>query len=260
MWHGVSHRLWHTGARENWKLNKCVMKKIGVNFLFTLAMFCYVNVFAQKPAVVSSNDPGWQHIGQTTASFKSQNESIEVLGADEFSAIKLKVMEAPLNIERLQIFYESGDMEEVKVESEIRQDNESRVIKLKHPDRDINKVAFTYKTGANAQGEKADVALYGLKTNQPGGSDSYKDEKEEVKSEAKETADDVKEGAQAVGDKASEGANDAAAAIKDQKVDKKVGPGGETVYINEDAKYYYINDQGDKVFISKNQLKDKSKD
>lgn len=246
------------------------MKKIEVKFLFALAMLCYVNTYAQKPAVVSSNEPGWQHIGQTTASFKSQNESIEVMGADEFSAIKLKVMEAPLEIERLQVFYESGDMEEIKIDKEIGKDDESRVIKLKHPDRDIKKVAFTYKTGSNAEGEKADVALYGLKTGQPSGSDSYRDEKEELKKDARETrdevedkaertADDVEEGAQSVGDKISEGANDAAAAIKDQKVDDKVGPGGETVYLNEEAKYYYINNEGDKVYISKIQLKDKPK-
>jgi hypothetical protein len=247
------------------------MKTIGVNFVLVLAVLCYTNVYAQKPAVVSSNEPGWQHIGQISASFKSQSESIEVLGADEFSAIKLKVLEAPLHIERLQVFYESGDMEEIKVEDEISRDNETRVIKLKHPDRDIDKVAFTYKTGANAQGEKADVALYGLKTNQPSGSDSYDDDKEEIKRDAKdarddareeadEAADDAKEGAQSVGDKVREGANDAAAAIKDQKVDGKVGPGGETVYLNEEAKYYYVNDEGKKVFISKIELKDKPKD
>ena len=246
------------------------MKKIEVKFLFVLAMLCYLNTYAQKPAVVSSNEPGWQHIGQTTASFKSQNESIQVLGADEFSAIKLKVMEAPLEIERLQVFYESGDMEEIMVGKEIGKDNESRVIKLKHPDRDIKKVAFTYKTGANAKGDKADVALYGLKTGQPSGADSYRDEKEEIKEDAREARDEVKseankasdeveEGAQSVGDKINEGANDAAAAIKDQKVDDKVGPGGETVYLNDEAKYYYINNEGDKVFISKIQLKDKPK-
>ncbi len=246
------------------------MKKIGAKILFVLAMLCYLNTYAQKPAVVSGNESGWQHIGQATASFKSQNESIEVLGADEFSAIKLKVLEAPLEIDRLQVFYESGDMEEIKIDKEIGRDNETRVIQLKHPDRDIEKVAFTYKTGANAQGEKADVALYGLKTNQPSGSDSYKDEKEEIKKDAREARDEVKDkadkasdevekGAQSVGDKVSEGANDAAAAIKDQKVDDKVGPGGETVYINDEAKYYYINNEGDKVFISKIQLKDKPK-
>lgn len=244
------------------------MKKIVVNSLFTLGMLCYMNVNAQKPAIVSSNEAGWQHIGQTTASFKSQNESIEVLGADEFTAIKLKVTEAPLHIERLQVFYESGEMEEIKISNEINKDAESRVIQLKHPDRDIDKVAFTYKTGPNAEGEKADVALYGLKTGQPAGSDSYGDEKKEIKRDAKEAreevrestnevADEVKEDAQSAGDKVKEGVNEAAAAIKDQKVDDKVGPGGETVYLNEDAKYYYINDKGEKVFISKIQMKDK---
>lgn len=244
------------------------MKRIAVTFVVLLTFVCYTGMYAQKPAVVSSNEKGWQHIGQTTASFKSQNESIEVLGADEFSAIKLKVMEAPLHIERLQVFYESGDMEEIKVADEIDVDSETRVIKLKHPDRDINKVAFTYKTESNADGEKADVALYGLKTDQPAGADSYRDEKEEIKRDAKEasdevkgeaneTADDIEKGTQSAGDKVSEGVNDAAAAIKDQKLKDKVGPGGETVYLDDNAKYYYIDNQGNKKYITEPQLKDK---
>jgi hypothetical protein len=253
------------------ELKKYVMKKTVVSLVIVLAILCYTNIYAQKPAVVSSNEAGWQHIGQTTASFKSQSESIAILGADEFTAIKLKVTEAPLHIERLQVFYESGDMEEIDVRSEIGANNETKVIKLKHPDRDINKVAFTYKSAPNAKGEKADVALYGLKTGQPAGEDSYRDEKAEIEEDARETrddvkretneaADDVEEGAQSAGDKVSEGVNDAAAAIKDQKVKDKVGPGGETVYIDNDAKYYYINNNGDKVFITKLELKDKPKD
>lgn len=247
------------------------MKRLVVLFIMTLAVLFYTKVFAQKPAVVASNEAGWQHIGQTTASFKSQNESIEVLGADEFTAIKLKVTDAPLHIERLQVFYESGDMEEINIRSEIGANSETKVVKLKHPDRDINKVAFTYKTAPNASGEKADVELYGLKTNQPAGKDSYREEKEEIKKDAKETrddvkreaneaADDVERGAQSAGDKISEGVNDAAAAIKDQKVKDKVGPGGETVYLDDNAKYYYINNEGNKVYITKLQLKDKPDD
>jgi hypothetical protein len=251
------------------------MKKTAVIFGIMVGMLCSINMYAQKPAVVSSNDEGWQHIGQTTASFKTQNESIQVLGADEFSAIKLKVSEAPLNLERLQVFYESGEMEEIKVEQNISANEETRVIKLKHPDRDIKKVAFTYKSGANANGDKADVALYGLKSGQPAGKDSYTDEKaevkedaEEVKGEARETRDEVREeaneaadevekDAQSAGDKVTEGVNDAAAAIKDQKVKDKVGPGGETVYLDDNAKYYYVDNQGEKVYITKVQLKDK---
>ena len=265
------------------------MKKGFVGIMMMLSSLVAFNSYGQKPAVVTDNDPGWKKIGETTASFKMQNESISVLGADEFTALKIKVKDAPLNIERLQVFYESGDMEEIDLK-DLSETGESDVITLKHPDRDIQKVAFTYKTEANAQGEKADVELYGLKTNQPQGSDAYRDDVneaerdveqaadevadeteeagDEIEREAEETADDadrateetesdVERAADKVGDGISEGVNDAASAIKDQKVKDKVGPGGETAYIDDDGKYYYINNEGDKIFITELQLKDK---
>jgi hypothetical protein len=233
------------------------MKKIAMMFSMMLGVMGFTDLFAQKPAVVTSNEPGWQHIGQVSASFKSQKESIEVLGADEFTAIKIKVSEAPLHIDRLQVIYESGASQDIDVKTQINPGTETRVIKLDHPDRDIARVSFTYHTVANAKGEKADVQLYGLKTNQPAGKDTYRDEKEQMKEDAREAEEDAKEEAQSAGDKVAEGVNDAAAAITDQKLKHKVGPGGETVYLDDNAKYYYINNQGKKVYITKLQLKDK---
>lgn len=252
------------------ELKSEVMKKLVLLTAIIAATFS-TKSFAQKPAVVATNQPGWHHVGHTTASFKMQNESISVLGADEFTALKLKVSEAPLHIERLQVFYESGDMEEIDVRDLFGTGTESRVINLKHPDKDIQKVAFTYKTESNAKGEKADIDLYGLKTNQPAGRDSYRDERNEVKQESREMKDEasqdvneasneVKKDAQSVGDKIEEGTKDAAAAIVDQKLKDKVGPGGETAYVDEYGKYYYINNAGEKVFISKAQLRDKPND
>jgi hypothetical protein len=264
------------------------MKK-GILGLIVALLLAYSS-YGQKPAVVTNNEPGWKKIGETTASFKMQNESISVLGADEFTAIRIKVVDAPLTIERLQVFYESGEMEEIDLSNEIAANADSRVINLKHPDRDVAKVAFTYKTAANADGEKAEVELYGLKTNQPAGSDAYRDDAEkaeheaeesveEVKKETSETAremereadeaedevdakteeteSDVERAAEKTADGISEGVNDAAAAIKDEKVKDKVAPGGETAYIDDDGKYYYINNEGKKVYITKLQLKDK---
>ena len=254
------------------------MKKIIVVMLMILGMIGYTKLFAQKPAVVATNEPGWHHIGHLTASFKSQNESLAVLGADEFSALKIEVTEGPVHIERLQVFYESGDMEEIDVRDHFRNGSESRAITLKHPDRDIKKVAFTYHSDPNSKGEKADVDVYGLKTNQPAGKDSYRDERDEVKEEAREAneelkeesreardevneeAEEVEEDTQDAGDKIEEGVKDAAAAIADQKLKDKVGPGGETAYVDEHGKYYYISNAGEKVFITKLQLRDKKKD
>ena len=244
------------------------MKPMIFRILMVAAVMLSSKVFAQKPAVVGSNEPGWTHIGQTTASFKMQNESISVLGADEFTALKIKVTEAGLQLERMQVFYESGDMEEIELKDHFASGTESRTINLKHPDRDIQKVAFTYRTDPNTRGDKADIELYGLKTDQPAGADTYKDEKRELKEEAREEAaeaereieeetEEAEDAAQSVGDKIEEGAKDAAAAIADQKLKNKVGPGGETAYVDEDGKYYYISNSGEKVFITKVQLKDK---
>lgn len=244
---------------------------------------------AQKPAVVADNEPGWKHIGQVTASFKTTSESIIVLGADEFQAIKLKVLEAPIQIDRVQVFYESGQMEELDVKSQLKEGAETRVINLSNPKRDIKKVAFTYKTLPNSSGDKADVELYGLKTSAQGDDAYIKDDVNDAKREAKEEAREVREEAredareikrdareeasevekdvnedvniekeaEEAGDAISEAAAKAAAAITDQKLDNKVGPNGQTVYVDEHAKYYYINKEGKKVFITRLQLKDK---
>src|SRR5689334_12147785 len=107
------------------------MKRVFVTFLMVMAAACYTSLLAQKPAVVADNEPGWKHIGHTTASFKSQDESITVLGADEFTALRLKVSDAGLHINRMQVFYESGDMEEIEVSQHLGAGDESKVIDLK---------------------------------------------------------------------------------------------------------------------------------
>jgi hypothetical protein len=85
-------------------INQSRMKKvaiIAVVMLVTLINFAY----AQKPEVVVSNKPGWHKIGEVKADFKMENQSISVLGADKFKSIKLKVTDAPINIENVKFFY-----------------------------------------------------------------------------------------------------------------------------------------------------------
>lgn len=244
------------------------MKKIMKIFLMLAGTLFLGNAYAQKPAVVADNDAGWHRIGETNASFKKQNESIMVLGADEFSAIKLKIKDAPIHIERLQVFYESGEMQDIDVKSEMKAGASSGAFQLDHPDRDISKIAFTYHTVANSEGDKAGVEVYGLKTNQPAGKDAYdnkvdraekdlEEAKDDTRREANETESDLEKAAEKTGDQISETAAKAAAEVDDKRHDSKVGPDGQVIYIGDDSRYYYISEDGKRVYVTEMQLRDK---
>jgi hypothetical protein len=59
------------------------------------------------------------------------------------------------------------------------------------------------------------------------------------------------------GNKTAQVAVSGASAIKDKKYDSKVGPAGQTIYINKNDHYYYVNGRGKKVYVAKAKLRDK---
>lgn len=61
--------------------------------------------------------------------------------------------------------------------------------------------------------------------------------------------------AKTVGHKTAEVAAKGAAAVTDKKYEGKCGPNGETVYINKDSRYFYVNKTGHRVYLKKSQLK-----
>jgi len=63
--------------------------------------------------------------------------------------------------------------------------------------------------------------------------------------------------AKKVGDKTSELAAKGDAAVVDKKYEDKVGPGGQTIYINKHSHYYYVNKKGHRVYLKKSELMDK---
>ncbi len=77
-------------------------------------------------------------------------------------------------------------------------------------------------------------------------------------STAKTVGETTAGAAKTVGHKTAELATKGAAAISDKKYEGKCGPGGQTVYIDENSKYYYVNKMGHRVFLKKSQLKNSS--
>src|SRR3954468_21760273 len=102
------------------------MKRSIVTLVLLLQVLIFNQLFAQKPEVAISNKAGWHKIGEVTASFKQEDQSIAVMGKDKFKAIKLKVTDAPINIEKAVVYYESGETQELPVSNMLATGKETR--------------------------------------------------------------------------------------------------------------------------------------
>ena len=120
---------------------------------------------AQMPSVVTSDRKGWHKIGETTVDFKKDRDEVAIIGADRFAAIQFRVKDAPIDLQDLEVYYESGDKQDIQVRTPIRAQNSSRVIDLNGGERNLKKIVFVYKTLPNSKDERAQVEIYGLKTN-----------------------------------------------------------------------------------------------
>lgn len=74
---------------------------------------------------------------------------------------------------------------------------------------------------------------------------------------AKKTGKAIGKGATTAGHKTAELAAKGVADVKDNIYKDKVGPTGQTIYINSHSKYYWIDKKGAKHFIAAVELKDK---
>jgi hypothetical protein len=125
----------------------------------------YKTMFAQQPAVMLSDKKGWHKIGETTVDFTKERDELIVIGADRFASIRFEVTEAAIDLQDLEIYYESGPKQDISVRTPIMMGNETRVIDLNGGERALKKIVFVYKTYPNRKDEKAHVIVWGLKTN-----------------------------------------------------------------------------------------------
>ena len=118
-----------------------------------------------KTALMVSDSKGWHKIGETTVNFVKEREEILVTGSDRFASIKFKVIDAPIQLTDMEVYFDSGDKQVIKVNTTIKAPGESRVIDIKGGERDLKKIVFIYKTLPNRKDDKAHVEIWGLKTN-----------------------------------------------------------------------------------------------
>lgn len=76
-----------------------------------------------------------------------------------------------------------------------------------------------------------------------------------TKKGAKKAWHGTKKGAKAVGHEASELTSKGWAKITDKKADEWQGPNGQTIYVTDDNRYYWVNEKGKRVYENKTALK-----
>jgi hypothetical protein len=120
---------------------------------------------AQKVVQPNAGAAGqWKLIGQTHADHAADHDTIVVKGPfDNFRAIKFKVTDAPLNMQRMVVVYDNGQPDKIDVRQNIPKGGESRVIDLKGiGKRSVRRIDFWYDTKGFLSG-KADVTVFGKK-------------------------------------------------------------------------------------------------
>lgn len=75
--------------------------------------------------------------------------------------------------------------------------------------------------------------------------------------EDKSVKKEVKKGAKKVGNKTAEVASKGKAKVTDERHKDKVGPNGETIYIDNHAKYYWVDKKGRRHYVTEAELKTK---
>ena len=80
----------------------------------------------------------------------------------------------------------------------------------------------------------------------------------EIKSDAKTAGHKIKKGAKKVGNETAELASKGKARVTDEVYKDKVGPNGQTIYIDHHSKYYWIDEKGHKHYTTSARLKNKT--
>lgn len=99
-------------------------------------------------------------------------------------------------------------------------------------------LVLCFATAANAQEKVKEVA-------------------KDVKKGAKEVGRDVKKGAKKVGNETAEVAAKGKAVVTDEVYKDKVAAGGQTVYIDNHSRYYWIDEKGKRHYVAESTLKPK---
>ncbi|OAZ04097.1 hypothetical protein [Flavobacterium succinicans] len=107
----------------------------------------------------SSNSIGkWEKIGTQTVQKTGEKDDFRPSNRKSYSALKVMVRKNTVNFNKMTIYFENGQKQDVELRNIIKDGGESRVINLSFKRR-IDKIRFEYRT-RNLIGSRAEVDVW----------------------------------------------------------------------------------------------------
>jgi len=106
----------------------------------------------------------WHLMGKTKVNFQRDNDEIIVLESKLYANVKLRIIEAPIDLTSIRIYFNIAGVQDMQIDTIIRSSCESQIIELMGGERNIRKIVFEYKTVNNNKDARGHVELWGYKT------------------------------------------------------------------------------------------------
>jgi hypothetical protein len=133
-----------------------------INFAPKLLMLCAMTLFTLSFTTENNALKGpWEMLGMRKVNYSLDRDEIIVTRAEGiFTALKVKVKKAPINMQKLVVTFGNGEVEELELRNNFAAGSESRVIDLPGNKRVIKKIVFWYDT-KNIANRKGIVEVWG---------------------------------------------------------------------------------------------------
>lgn len=129
--------------------------------LFASLGFTLANADPKQAQPAPGPAAGWVYIGTTHAKHFNDHDKVMVHGPNNhFQALKIRVKDASLHMQKLVVTYGNGLKDDVPVNYKIPKGGESRPIPMKYGKREVVQIDFWYDTKGWLNGS-ADVSIYG---------------------------------------------------------------------------------------------------
>ena len=104
----------------------------------------------------------WSKLGDVTVTPDLDNESIMVSGTEKTRSVKFKAVNGAIQITSLDLYYQSGEVQNIAARTTIDSGKESSPIALKNG-QILKKIVFNYKLFSGKENGNILIELYGIK-------------------------------------------------------------------------------------------------